>query len=80
MISITGQFGSQSDYSAIITGIFEFLNNKGYKNNYGYIISIYNDKTNAGFETKELVYKVKGDTNTDKTFKDPEVLRVSANK
>lgn len=80
MISITGQFGSQSDYSAIITGIFEFLNNKGYKNNYGYIISIYNDKTNAGFETKELVYKVKGDTNTDKTFKDPEVLSVSANK
>lgn len=80
IISITGQFGSQSDYTSIINNIFNLLNNKGYKNNYGYIISIYNDTTNAGFETKELVYKVKGDTNSDKTFKDPEVLNVSANK
>lgn len=81
IISISGTFGDfNSDYSAIVNNVLNRLNNLGYKNTYGYIISIYNMNNNGGLATKSLVYKVKGSTNQQQTFTNPEIQPISANR
>lgn len=81
IINISGSFGvTNDDYSVIIDNVLNRLNSMGYKNTYGYIISIYNINSNGGFSTKALVYKVKGSTNTEQTFSNPEIQSISANK
>ena len=80
VINISGQFNNIStNYESIIENVLNSLNSLEYKNNYGYIISIYNIDT-AVLETKQLVYKVIGDTNSEKTFKDPKIQNISSNK
>ncbi len=79
IISISAQFGDNTDYSIMIDRVLERLNALGYKNTFGYIISIYNINTN-GLETKALVYKVKGNSNSEQIFNNPEVQNISANK
>lgn len=73
IIEIKGSFNSyNTDYSSIINNTLSKLNQLGYKNNYGYVISLYNEESNlSGFETSSLIYKVKGEATSDKTFKDP---------
>ena len=80
VINISGQFNNIStNYESIIENVLKSVNSLEYKNNYGYIISIYNIDT-AVLETKQLVYKVIGDTNSEKTFKDPKIQNISSNK
>lgn len=81
IIEIKGSFNSYStDYSSIINNTLSKLNQLGYKNNYGYVISLYNEESNLnGFETSSLIYKVKGEATSDKTFKDPIQIDISSN-
>lgn len=80
IIEIKGSFNTlTADYSSIINNTLSKLNQLGYQNNYGYVISIFNEESSlSGFETSSLVYKVKGETTSDKTFKDPVTVDISA--
>lgn len=74
VFNIVGKYSEQTDYNGIVNNILNKLNQQGYKNNYGYIITINNDISSNGFELAEVVYQVTGDTNPEKTFKDPQVV------
>lgn len=80
IIEIKGSFNLyNTDYSSIINNTLSKLNQLGYQNNYGYVISLYNeDSSLSGFETSSLIYKVKGEASADKTFKDPITIDISA--
>lgn len=78
IIDIKGTFNFNADYNLIIDNVLSKLNQLGYQNNYGFVISLYNsDSSLSGFETSSLVYKVKGDSTSDKTFKDPVTIDIS---
>lgn len=68
---------TSADYQSIIDNTLEQLNNLGYKNTFGYVINIYNVSSSSFGNTNKLVYKVKGSTNDDQTFKDSEVVDIS---
>lgn len=60
-----------SAYDVLIDKVLTTLNTNKIKNTYGYEIILRNVDAISGGYGKE-VYKVKGTTNSDKTFKDPE--------
>lgn len=75
IIDITGAFPEETtDYNLVIDNTLKAINNLGYKNNYGYIITLNNNVSNGGFQLEKTVYKVKGNTTDDKTFKNPIVI------
>ena len=68
---------NNTDYQSIIDRILNEINNKGYKNTFGYVINIYSLSSSSLGDTNKLVYKVKGSTNNEQIFKDPEVVDIS---
>lgn len=80
IFEITGQFAPETtNYSFVIDTILNKLNQLGYKNNYGYIITLNNNVSNNGFQLEKVVYQVKGEESDDKTFKNPIVVDLNKN-
>lgn len=81
VFKITGNYGDvNADYSGIINNVLNKLNSMGFKNTYGYEITLLAARNSLAGETEQVVYKVKGSTNNEQTFKNPEVVNISANK
>lgn len=80
VINITGQYSSTADFTPIIENLLDRLNTLGYKNTYGYIITISNFVPSNLGDTSAVVYKATGDTNEKQTFSNPEVQDISASK
>lgn len=77
IIEIKAQYEESTlDKAALVNTVLNRLNQIGYKNNYGYTIKIIDD---LGYELIDVIYYVKGDTNSTKTFKDPVVIELNAN-
>lgn len=68
IINVIGSFGGimSTEYDEIVDNILASLNDAGLKNTYGYEITLKNSN-----ELNKIVYKVTGDTNEEKKFKDP---------
>ena len=64
----------ETDYGLIVDNIINTLNTKGYKNTYGYEIKIVHKYEASDDGLMKTVYHVTGKTNSDKTFKDPQVI------
>lgn len=81
VINLTGTFSETgTDYSALVSKTLDKLNELGYKNTYGYVITISSYTESQLGDTNKLVFKVTGDTNSEQTFKDPKVVDINANK
>ncbi len=79
VLKIVGTYNSSiTDYSLIINNILNKLNSLGYKNTLGYEITLLSTQDSG--ETEQVVYKVKGESNTEQSFNNPEILNISANK
>lgn len=79
IVEVRDQFDTATvDYSLIVNNILNNLNKQGYKNNYGYVISLTHKYDSSEDSLVKTIYKVIGQTNTEKTFKDPVVVDVSA--
>ena len=77
IITINGNYaGYQSTaFDDIINKTLNTLNDYGVKNNYGYEITIKSGQLLGDNETYNTeVYKVKGNSSDDKTFKDPTIV------
>lgn len=79
IIEIQDQYDGTADYNAIINNILNNLNKEGYKNNYGYTISLVHLYDTSDEGLIKTVYQVTGKTNSDKSFKDPIVVDLNAN-
>lgn len=81
IINLTGTFSETgTDYTALINKALNRLNELGYKNTFGYIITVSSYSTSQFGNTNKLVFKVVGDTNAEQSFKDPKVVSINANK
>lgn len=81
VINIKSSFDEfNTDYNLLVSKVLDYLNNNGYKNTFGYIISIYSNTSSSLGDTSKLVFKVKGNSNEEQTFKDPEVVDINAYK
>lgn len=81
VLNIKGNFNDiNADYSGIIMSVLNTLNSSGYKNTYGYEITLLAEQQSSSGNTEKEVYKVVGQTNNDKTFSNPEVVDLNANK
>lgn len=81
IFKIIGSYSDVStDYQVIINNILNKLNSLGFKNTSGYEITLLAGQNSAAGETEQVVYKVKGTTNNEQTFKDPEVIDIRINK
>lgn len=79
IIEVQNQFDTATvDYSLIIDNILNTLNKQGYKNNYGYVISLVHKYDSSEDSLIKTVYKVVGQTNNEKTFKDPVVVDLNS--
>ncbi len=77
IINIYGSFNDNT-YKTAVDATLKVLNDNGYKNNFGFIINLYNvigSDYDQAF--KRLAYKVKGETNSSKLFGSYESLPVS---
>lgn len=76
IIEVTSQFDENTiNAPSLVDNILNRLNQIGYKNTYGYIITLNDDISSDGFELQSVLYQVKGNTNDTQTFKDPEVVK-----
>ncbi|MGN1372005.1 MAG: hypothetical protein ACI4XM_07020 [Candidatus Coprovivens sp.] len=78
IIEIHDQYDNTTDYSLIIDEILNTLNEKGYKNNYGYEISLMHKYDSSEDSLLKTVYKVTGKTNDEKSFKNPNIVDLNA--
>lgn len=67
------------NYDEIINNILNSLNQQGYKNTYGYEITLFHKFDTSSDSLLKTVFKVKGKTNTDKQFKNPEIVDLEQN-
>lgn len=81
VLKVTGNYsGMNSNYAGIIHSILTRLNAMGYKNTYGYEITLLAAQNSVAGETEQVVYKVKGESNQEQVFKDPIEVNISTNK
>lgn len=72
IIEITSSFDETTlDKNALVNSVLDRLNQIGYKNNYGFTIRLIDD---LGYELIDTIYEVDGKTNSNKTFKEYEVV------
>ncbi len=62
---------TQADCIEIVDKVLNELNKKGYKNNYGYTISIVHKYESSTDSLLKTLYVAEGKASEDKTFKDP---------
>ncbi len=62
---------TQADCIELVDKVLNELNKKGYKNNYGYTISIIHKYDSSKDSLLKTLYVAEGKTSDDKTFKDP---------
>jgi len=80
VIDLVGNYGDGAiDYSGSIETILNRLNSIGYKNTFGYEITLLTSQSSLSLTTEKEVYKVRGTTNDEKVFKNPEVIPISGN-
>jgi len=72
VLNVVGPYGDENKYQEIINNILDYLNKEGLKNNSGFEITLF--QTLNG-DSQRKVYKVKGKTNDDKSFKDAQVIK-----
>jgi len=75
LIEVRGQYTGNEDYASYVNNVLSILNQKGLKNTFGYYITVLNYSSYSSLYS--AVYKVKGDTNSEQSFKDPEVINLS---
>ena len=78
IIQINGNYDSIMDYSSTIDQVLEVLRNNNLKNTFGFNISLFNYNKQDDIST--AVYRIKGNTNSNKEFKDYEELPLNGNK
>ncbi len=78
IIIVNGNFTTTFDYNSVIDKILEVLKNNNLKNTFGFNISLLNYDRTQDFATE--VYRVKGDTNSSKEFKDYQEIQLSGSK
>ena len=72
VINVVGKYNEATDTNEIVSTTLEYLNSQGLKNTFGYQITIY--ATDDKGDTQKEIYKVKGETNSENTFKDPKAV------
>lgn len=78
VIDVVDKYGvGNNNYSLVVDTLINQLNQKGYKNTYGYIITLNHEYESGSDGLTKKVYQVKGDTNTEQKFKDPVVVELS---
>ena len=70
IITVVGSFNELADYMSLSNTVLAELNKEGLQNKYGFEITFFT--TNDGGVTQKQVYKVKGETADDLTFKNPQ--------
>lgn len=80
IIGVHGNYGG-STYTDIADSVINVLNENGYKNNYGFIINVYNKIGGSGDEGfSNLSLKVTGDAEPSKLFGSYEIVDTSTKK
>ena len=80
VIEVVDKYGVGNDnYSLVVDTLINQLNQKGYKNTYGYIITLNQEYEEVAEGFAKKVYQVKGDTNAELKFKDPVVVDINSN-
>ena len=72
IIDVSGRFGGLTDdaYASLVSKVLDKLNQESLKNTYGYEVTIKNST-----EYNKVLYKVKGTTNENQDFSNPEVVK-----